>query len=272
MRAESLNNSIFSFKIDDNNISEKQITNYNDVNEILSQNKDNKMKILYLNKTNIHKILYDAEETIKISSEMMNNDLSNFFYLILLIEDNPNIINYEYPLDLIRKINNKIKNGDSSIFIKILKYKIIIELIKNYKGTDNYEKEQNEELEKIEKDNRNSIELQILKELEIENIKKMAIDEIYISIIIMLIKTINNYEYTINIIKDLYFENIDLTILMVDKLSDALNNKEIVNKYKILEKKDFEFNEEIINFYYILFKYILKKSTYLNNINIFRKE
>ena len=158
MRAESLNNSIFSFKIDDNNISEKQITNYNDINEILSQNKDNKMKILYLNKTNIHKILYDAEETIKITSEMMNNDLSNFFYLILLIEDNPNIINYEYPLDLIRKINNKIKNGDSSIFIKILKYKIIIELIKNYKGTDNYEKEQNEELEKIEKDNRNSIE------------------------------------------------------------------------------------------------------------------
>ena len=54
---------------------------------------------------------------------------------------------------------------------------------------------------------------------------------------------------------------------MFDKISIILNNnKEYMNKYIILEKKDWN-NETKINFYYILLQYILKCPIYIYHIN-----
>ena len=52
---------------------------------------------------------------------------------------------------------------------------------------------------------------------------------------------------------------------MFDELSKTLNiNEDYIKKYIIKEINDLD-NDNIINFYYILFKYILKKKKYSNN-------
>ena len=100
----------------------------------------------------------------------------------------------------------------------------------------------------------------------------MKIDEIYIYIINMLIITnrIDDYEYTYKIIQELDLENIDLTKTMFEELSKTLNNKEYIKNYKIIEANNI-FNKKIINFYYILFKYIIKSIIYLYNNNFLLK-
>ena len=254
-------------KIENNNSELKPISNLTEINDFLNLKLKNKMKILYSNKNKVHNILYQEEETIKINSDIMQNYFSNYFYLIQLIEDNPNIINNEYSLDLIKNINNQIKNGKNEELRNIIIYKIITELIRNYKGTYEYDEDENVELEEIERNIIRDINLQESEELKdlklnINEIKGKKIDEICIEIINMLIRTnkIDNYEYTYNIIKGLDFENIDITKTMFDKLSKALNNEEYINKYKIIDESNVRLNKEIINFSYILFKYILKST------------
>ena len=261
-----------NYQIKSNDSEYGKIYNLAELINFLNQKSDNSFKILYFNKTSIHIILYDEEESIKIISEMMKNGLSNYFYLLLLIEDNPNIINYEYSLDFIKDTNYKRKGNTNNKITNIIKYKIIFILIKNYQQIDNYDKDEEKiELEKIEDNNLKNINLKELEDLKltIDDLNKMKIDEIYIEIINMLIKTnkIDNYEYTYNIIKELDLENIDLTETMFNKLSKMLNNEEYIKKYKIIEEKDIRINKKVINFYYILFKYILKSKFYVNNIN-----
>ena len=62
--------------------------------------------------------------------------------------------------------------------------------------------------------------------------------------------------------------NINITKNIFDKLInelDIVKNKDINEKYIIKDIKDLT-NEETINFYYILFKYILKSSYYIYQI------
>ena len=94
----SLNNSLLFNK--ENN---KQISDLKEAYDILSDKKSNQMQILYLNKDKFHKILYENEEAIKIEFDKVKNKISNYFYLILLIEDNPNRIYYEYSLISLRE-------------------------------------------------------------------------------------------------------------------------------------------------------------------------
>ena len=87
-----------------------------------------------------------------------------------------------------------------------------------------------------------------------------------IMVITQLIKTnkIDDYEYTKKLIEELDFEKISITKIMLDELTKILNeNNDYIKKYIIKEIKDFN-KDIIINFYYILFKYILKLPFYIN--------
>ena len=260
------------FEIKTINAFSQPLSNSTQVKELLSLEINNKMKILYFNSKIVHKYLYEINDTIKIDSKIIKNELSNCFYLALLLEENTDIVNYEYQIDLIREINNQLKNENK--IRNIVASKIVNELIRNYKETDNYnEDEEKEELDDIENNNLYVIKNN-LKELKMNDIGNKRIDEIYIDIINILIKTnkIDDYEYTYNIIKELDLEKIDLTELMFSELTQTLNiNNKYIQKYKILDKEDFSFKKEIINFYYILFKYILKNSIYIYNIELLLK-
>jgi hypothetical protein len=245
---------------------------------INSDNLDNNnfSKFLYFNKNNIHNILFDNEE--KIIVNFQNYSLSFLYYLSLLIRDNPDIVFYSYSIDYLRELNNMRRNNNK-IYENIIISKLILELIENYKNRDDfqYDNRNRQELEKITNDNEVIIQNNIgtLRELDLnlnlEDIKLKAIDEIYTDIIINLIKLnkFQIYEFTYNILTQLDIESIDITKTIFEKLSKQLNSKEnYINMIKNIEDL---FDTNKINFYYFILRYILKDSNYIYQ-NKFLKE
>ena len=101
--------------------------------------------------------------------------------------------------------------------------------------------------------------------MKYEDLIEKKIDEIYSEIIITLIKKnkFEDYEYTYNIIQQLDLESIDITDSMFEEINNLLNNdEEIKNKYIISKVEDL-FDDKKLNFYFILFKYILKDSYFI---------
>ena len=126
-------------------------------------------------------------------------------------------------------------------------------LITNYKGI--IDGENKNELKKIEEENNKLLtdNIIIFEEINLnfEEIKSKTIDEIYIIIIIALIKLkkFDDYEYTYNIIEQLDLENIAITKLMFDELLKTLNeDADYINDYKITKKEDL-FNEKKNKFF-----------------------
>ena len=192
----------------------------------------------------------------------------------LLIRENENVINYSYSIDFIKKINNKSKINEDKYY-KIIISKIIIELIKNYKGLYEYEYNK-EEIERIENENKKIINdnIHIFNELGIdwkfEDMELIKVDEIYANIIIALIikSKFEEYQNIYSIIKQLNLESIDITNIIYDKINNILESNEIIkNKYLISKTEDLN-DEKKINFYFILFKYILKNSYLIDKIKI----
>ena len=233
----------------------------------------NYTKELYFNKDEVHSGLYENDDIIEIDDRLKGNlSFSFLFYLVLLIRDKPDITNYIYSLDYIKKIHNNINNinnlniiNNNDNLYNLFKSKIILELLKNYKGIEIYEENPSEE-KKIEDENILSIKNNI-RDLERNNINlnlndimEKNIDEIYINIIISLIK---NDKLSEEIISELEIKNIDLTKNMLEELKkEFTKDKDYLQKYKISNFNDLS-NNEIINFYYMIIKCILKNPIYI---------
>ena len=91
------------------------------------------------------------------------------------------------------------------------------------------------------------------------------IDSIYLKILISLIEN-NKFDIIDNclgIMEQLDLINIDITKTILDGLNKIINKEnKLMEKYIINEKKDLE-DKIKINFYYILFKYILKNKFFI---------
>ena len=250
------------------------LNDFKEIEELLGKNLDNIIKSFYFSKKKIHGILYEEQQLINIESYKIKNNLTNHFYLNLLINDSNTIVNYSYSIDYIKNLN-KIQKDLNNKFKEIFIAKCILDLIKNYKELDeDLQDEEKEIINKIEKDNEVYIEnnISIFEEINLllddKKFKSKNIDEIYSEIIISLItnKIFENYKYTYNIIKDIDLKNIDITEIMFDKLLKLLNsNTNNINEYLILNEEDL-YNVIKINFYYILLKFILKNSIYIYQI------
>ena len=229
------------------------------------------MKLLYFNKNIIHPLLYEFDKIIRINSIEKIDNISYYYYLSLLITKTPNIIYYNYSIQFIRNINEYNINSNNNIK-KIIISKIIIDLIKYYRGLEEFGKNL-EENKKLEEYNLHLIEnnLNILNELNlsVNEIKTKTIDKIYLKIIISLLKKkFEDYNYIENIIKQLDIESINITQIMFNEIKALLNNKESdINKY-LISKEDL-FDDKKINLYYILLKYIFKERIYIYQINFF---
>ena len=243
-----------------NSLFNELLNNFEEITEI-NKLDQKKFQYFYFLRNKVHDISYKKDEIIKVNEKNIN--LSSYFYLALLINENNDFIDYEFSLTFIENINELRKKIENDTYKKKLLSKIIISLIYNYKGNNEYNKEKEKELlDNIENENN-----EIIKDDKLYK-KEKKIDEIYSDIIINLIKEnkIDDYENTYNIINQLDLENINITKTMFDELSEALNiNEDYIKKYIIKEIKDLD-NDTIINFYYILFKYILKNSIYIYHI------
>ena len=234
-------------------------------------------KFLYFNMKTINKILYESDIIIQIQ-DYNCNDLSSNFYLILLIKAEEEIINYEYGINYIN-IFNKLKNNEEFKYFNLINSKIIIELINNFKNCDLYDEDKDEEyISKLENENKEYIKnnLNIFKEINLNinetDIYNKNIDELYVDIIIALIKSdkLIDLDLSFNIFKQLDLENIDIPfiasenffkrMLEVLKIDNNYINQYIINNFDDLN----DINK--INFHYILLKFIFKSSFYLYHI------
>ena len=269
----------------------KLIINLNEVKIIYEKYPNESKKLFNFAKKIIHKLFYANDFVFELEKNDLYQknqknyeiDLSELFYLELLIKDEPEIINYKYNIDYINEINNKLFNNSKEEDLRdLIGAKIIIDLINNYQNDDNNESEEEngDKLQDLKEKNKDIIKKildqnDIAKNLEYENNKKYTCDdileknveEIYVDIISLLIK--NNYfsdfSKTKNLLEELNFKSIILTKVMVEKIIEILdeNNKYLAN-YEINEIN--QFKEENINFYFLLIKYILKNSFFIYNI------
>ena len=233
------------------------------------ESETNIIKFIYLYRDWFHKILYDREEIAKIELGEQKKNLYYNFYLNLLIKENPEIINYTYSLDFIKAINKERKKTLQKHKL-IMFSKIIVDLIDNYRETDEYnENEERVELEEIKKENiqiiKNNIEA--FKEIDLnlnkDDILKKKIDEIYFDVINALIssKKIEDFEYSSNLLEQLDLQNINLTKTIFDGL---MNGQNYIKDYEINNAEDLN-DERKINFYYLFLKFIFKNSIYIYN-------
>ena len=252
-------------KIDKNDNLVKLLSNYNDIENILKINQPSVIKFLYYNREYIQKyILRKSDDIIPINFLNDGNILANYFYLDLLINDDLNFIHYSFSIDYLNKINkelSKIQKDKKNKFRLIIFSKIFIELLINYQEYD-----ENEEINDLKTiiDQKKSIiknNISIFKEINLnltfdnitnENyINTKKIDKIYIDIINALIKEkkFDDYDYSLDVIKQLDLENIDLTKTMFDEFNIMLDiNNKYIKDYIITKIEDFG-NEKKINFY-----------------------
>ena len=200
----------------------------NELEKYYTINKLQIFKILYYNRISINSILYDLESNIALNTDGNILELSHYFYISLLIEDEPTITNYTYSIDFIKELNEKIKKIKNNEKNKDLYIKIILDLIDNY--------------EQLEESDENKDEIGIIKNNIFNNFavdnnnniyKSKKIDEIYSDIILFLIKNykLEDYDYSYNIIKKIDLELIEITEYIFKQLIEILDNNNIyINK------------------------------------------
>ena len=259
-----------------------------DIKNILKSNSQNILNFLYFNMDYVERILYVEDEIIYFDYDNKNqnfylkinqdeieikekNDMVFLFYISLLIKYNKNIVNFSFSFGFINRINSLNKIEVYNLYKNILISKIILELINFYKRDQIFKeennKEINEKLNEIEKDNNNIIEncsndfkKQLGLKITLKELKN--IDLIYAEIINILLKS-KDYD----IIKQLCLENINITKTMFNEISKILSlSSNIKNEYRLKTLDDL-IDPTKIDFYYILFKYILKNSIYIYYID-----
>ena len=203
--------------------------------------------------------------------------MSFYFYLSLLINNTANntniLIHYIYSIENIKDMINYQKSINQNYKIKkLIISKIIIEIIQNYKSSNKYdEKNEEEELNKIINENNNTIQKNIsslnniIKNCNENYLVNEKIDQIYIDIIFSLFKEKNfsDIKNILLIFHQLELESINLTERMIDELYKFFDlNNELVQEFIIKDIKDL-FNIKIINFYYLIFKYLFKRSFFV---------
>ena len=241
------------------------INNKDNITSILKGRDLNVLEYLYLNRHKIHQILYDSDSTITINEEMLK-EYTDYYYLYCLIKYQSVLINFKYNFQIVQDAYDKqiISKG---IIKRIIMSKIVITIIDNFLE----EEEDNEIIDKctniktkcIEYINNNKQELnKYQKDLDLDNLEKsdVFIEDIYSDIIYYLIIN-NKLNQSEEILNELEIKKIRLNKSIFDSINNAFSDENI-NNYEISEYNDF-FNQDKINFYFILFGYILKCSDYI---------
>ena len=253
--------------------------NIEDIRSILELDNAEIIKYLYLNRESVDKALLgsEKEDEIPIKFDMLKNCFHNYFYLDLIISYNPDIMNYKFDKQFIKEVYNNTKKENKNKFKQIMMSKIINDLINYYKLTEYYDEfKDSEELNKFQKDISEIIEknISIFKALKLDltkvDILEKKINILYKEIILSLIKL--KFNDNIDIFNQLDLENVILNKSIVDELWEALISHDFKDYFNIDVLKGVIdlFNNQKINFFYIIFKYIFKSDFYAIKEELFK--
>ena len=219
----------------------------------------------YINFMDIHQLI-----------NTKNENIYGYFYLSLLIYAYHEKLDYFDLIINILKSNNYKMDTNNEILKRIVKSKVIIQLINEHSLKNSLVENEivKNEFEKIKNDYNSIIKSSInyLKEnnldLNIDDILSLKIEELYLKIIITIIKNneLLNDENIFNILYQLELDKINISETMLKKLSEFLKSEDINIKQFIIRNIDDLFNIKKIYFYYFLLKFIFKNSIQISNI------
>lgn len=254
------------------NLGNKLFSNYNEIEYVQKNSGKFFLKNCYFNKESIHDILYESKETIKINIKTIT-ELKDFFYLDLLLKNEPNFLDYVFDKEgiiILCKILQNIKECPKKIIIS----KVIIDLIESYKGIGDYNSNITEQiLDDIAKNCKKEIKKQIkFKQTLFSGFKyidiiEKSIDTIYMELIIKLIKNDSvSFEDVEKVLNVLELKNINITEKMYQMFINFINSDENTLKKYYIEKFEDLVNIKKININYIILNYILKSPMFIYNI------
>ena len=254
----------------------KLITNFEEVDNFLKSGKDKIFQFLYFIWRVFNDILYNNDKLIDLDEFKIENDkLSELFYLDLILMYNTGISNFEYSLEFIKNINEIGKNNSKQKYKPLIYAKIILDLINNFQDEAEIEEDS---LNEIKDFNNKIIEDNLIYfndfNIDKNDFEDKKIDEIYSSILDELIRKnkFDEYDYVVEVLEQLDYKNIFLTDTMLEKLKITLNSSEdFINKYKISNISELINDKTKRNFYYLFYKYILKHSFYIYQIDFFKQ-
>ena len=247
-----------------NQLEKKSLLKGLSIKEILENiDKNLLIKFCFFNSAEIKDLLFKEIEFINLNHENQVDNLENYFYLYKLITNDSNYMNYKYNIEFINNINENNKNEKEKIK-QINVSLIILALIKNFREIEEIDLSDLQVADKIEKENKDIISenSNILKDyIDYKKIdSSLDIEKIYNNIIINLIKNKKfvRHNYVSKILNQLVLENINLGEEVINYIIKN-SNEEYIKNYIIKNENDFQ-NKEIINFNYLLLKYIIKNS------------
>ena len=283
LSTKSLISSLILLNLNKDNALVDLISNFTDQEkeDIIKLKHPNILLFYLLNHDQFHQILYNDDKTVEITSEHLNYEISNYFYLVLLIDKEQEIVNYEYDINIITKLidllNTKSKGEYYDLIIGIIRLK----LINNYRSSTLYTEDNGkEQLDKFEREIKEKIKKldDILKRNNIDfdekNIEVINLEDIYIKLIINELlksgkieedKEKRGEDFTINFVEQIGLEKIELTKAMYVKINEYFDGEE--NDIPKITTINDLYDCKIINYYYNLCKYILKQNIYVYHIN-----
>ena len=242
----------------------------NNLNLILENKDMSVLEYLYLNRFVVHQLLYEGDTIIKVELDYISG-FKDYYYLYLLIKEEPEINNYNYDFSFVKKAFDFQTETEKEIE-KIIRAKIALTLIKVY--TDQNEENQ-EDCKKMEKSCKDYLieSKNILDKYKIEiDLDKLYdddihINEIYIGILKYLIinQKLDESTETSNLLNELDLKNLRINKDIFEALKEVLTEKNLQN-YKIETFDDLFQSEKKLIFYYTLFEYILKDYIYIYEI------
>ena len=239
-----------------------------------------KFKSLFLNiKYLPDKLLYGDKEIIDVKRDDCQQSLSEYFYLVKLIKEKKYIIIFSYNFEFIQNINNENRKCDKTLR-KVIISKIILDLINNYKGLYNDKKNYEKEIEEIEEENKSLIKnnidylnKEIGLKIDIKMALKLEVEDLYIEIIYALIinkKLEDDAAFVLEIFNQMDLDSIDISKKIYEKYLKNLFNDNNYKKNYIISNLN-QINSKKINYYDILFRYILKNISYIYNVPFLNK-
>ena len=245
----------------------------NNLNLIL-ENKDmsdmSVLEYLYLNRFVVHQLLYEEDTIIKVELDYISG-FKDYYYLYLLIKEEPEINNYNYDFSFVKKAFDFQTETEKEIE-KIIRAKIALTLIKVYTAKNEENREDCKKMEKSCRDylieSKNILDKYKI-EIDLDHLydDDIHINEIYIGILKYLIinQKLDESTETSNLLNELDLKNLRINKDIFEALKEVLTEKNLQN-YKIESFEDLFQSEQKLIFYYTLFEYILKDYIYIYEI------
>ena len=211
---------------------------------------------------------------LKKNNNKKNKFVSTYFNINMLINANPALFKSPKFIAIILEMSNYLKHSKEILDkIKILIIsRLIYDLIIKYKTLQNNNNDK--KFEKIENEiyqyiNDNLNYLDQMKLLKKEKLISMKVEKIYLELMITILKNFNYKKYGQEyneIVEKLEFETIIFPEYFNKKIIRIINsNKDYIKRLYIKHSSDL-FNQEKINYYYIILKYFLKNSIYIYHV------